>query len=143
MKFTISNLKDLPDVVKQVIPLLEEAKIFLVYGEMGVGKTTFVQELLRQMGISHPEGSPTYSLVNEYFSEKFGKIYHLDLYRLKTEEEAYDIGIEEIIDGNSFCFIEWPEKIHSFIQSTYFELIFELKEDLKRQLEIKKKSFHN
>lgn len=139
MKVKLGSLEDLPVVVSQLLPFIEETKIVLLYGEMGVGKTTFTQELLRQMGVSHPEGSPTYSLINEYQTASHHSIYHLDLYRLKSEEEAYDIGMEDILDGNAFCFIEWPEKIKSFLSGTYLELHFTLNENLEREIELIKK----
>lgn len=140
MKVKINSLEDLPSIVVQLLPFIEETKIVLLYGEMGVGKTTFTQELLRQMGVSHPEGSPTYSLINEYQSTSHQTIYHLDLYRLKSKEEAYDIGMEDILDGNSFCFIEWPEKITSFLSGSFLELHFSLNENFEREIELIKKA---
>ncbi|MFN5417553.1 MAG: tRNA (adenosine(37)-N6)-threonylcarbamoyltransferase complex ATPase subunit type 1 TsaE [Flavobacteriia bacterium] len=140
MKLIIPTIQDIAAEVTKFLPLLHETKIVLLYGEMGMGKTTFTQEVLRQMGISHLEGSPTYSLVNEYESEKYGKIYHLDLYRLKSDEEAYDIGIEEILDGKSYCFIEWPEKIESFLEDDFLEMKFSLNTKLEREITITKKS---
>lgn len=140
MKLIIPTIQDIAAEVTKFLPLLKEAKIVLLYGEMGMGKTTFTQEVLRQMGISQLEGSPTYSLVNEYESEKYGKIYHLDLYRLNSEEEAYDIGIEEILDGENYCFIEWPEKIESFLDLHFLEIRFSLNETLEREILITKKS---
>lgn len=139
MKVKLNSLEDLSSVVSQFLPFIEETKIVLLYGEMGVGKTTFAQELLKQMGISHPEGSPTYSLINEYQSPKYNTIYHLDLYRLNSEEEVYDIGMEDILDGNTFCFIEWPEKITSFLSGAYLELHFTLNEKFEREIGLIKK----
>ena len=84
--------------------------------EMGTGKTTFILALLRAMGIENPEGSPTYSLVNSYESPMYGKVFHFDLYRIQDEEEAYDIGIEEMLYENSaYCFIEWAENIKNLL----------------------------
>ena len=119
MKFQINSLSDLPEFVQNFLPFLEKNKLFLLYGEMGVGKTTFVQNLLNEIGISDLDGSPTYSLINTYFSEKYGEINHLDLYRLNSSEEAYDIGLEDILDNNSICFIEWPEKIIEMLPENY------------------------
>jgi tRNA threonylcarbamoyladenosine biosynthesis protein TsaE len=140
MKFEIRDLDHLKEVVAEIIPLFEEYRVVLLNGEVGSGKTTFVQEALRQLGISKPEGSPTYALVNSYPSQSFGTMYHLDLYRLKNKEEAYDIGIEEILDGTSLCFIEWPEKIEDLVDGKYLELHLSLQEDFTRKLEVLKKT---
>jgi tRNA threonylcarbamoyladenosine biosynthesis protein TsaE len=140
MESEIRDLDHLKEVVAQIIPLFENYRVVLLNGQMGSGKTTFVQEALRQLGISNPGGSPTYALVNSYPSKSFGTIYHLDLYRLKTKEEAYDIGIEEILDGSSLCFIEWPEKIEDLLDGNYLELEFSLTGDFSRKLEIRKKT---
>lgn len=136
MKYHIDSLDQLSIFVEAFLPQLKKNKIFLLYGEMGVGKTTFVQELLKKIGIIDLEGSPTYSLINSYWSEKYGKIYHIDLYRLKTIEEAYDIGLDEILNENSFCFIEWPDKIKSMLPTSYTSISFFLNSDLMRTIEI-------
>jgi tRNA threonylcarbamoyladenosine biosynthesis protein TsaE len=99
---------------------------------MGAGKTTFIQNILRAMGIENTHGSPTYSLVNEYKSPFYGSVFHFDLYRLNSEEEAFDIGIEEMIYGGGICFIEWPDKVlHLLPENTLFVKI-RLNEDLNR-----------
>ena len=82
---------------------------------MGTGKTTFISALLQAMGVEDIEGSPTYSLVNVYESKMYGRIYHFDLFRIESEEEALDIGIEEMLYSNSYCFIEWPSKIDGLL----------------------------
>ena len=136
MKYQINSLEKLVEFVEQFLPFLEKNKLFLLHGEMGVGKTTFVQNLLTRMGISELNGSPTYSLINSYDSPQYGNIHHLDLYRLKNSEEAYDIGLEDILDDNSYCFIEWPEKVIDMLPENYCSLYFSLKEDFSRTVEI-------
>ena len=136
MKYQINSLENLVEFVEQFLPFLEKNKLFLLHGEMGVGKTTFVQNLLTRMGISELNGSPTYSLINSYDSPQYGNIHHLDLYRLKNSEEAYDIGLEDILDDNSYCFIEWPEKVIDMLPENYCSLYFSLKEDFSRTVEI-------
>ncbi|MGV3631172.1 MAG: tRNA (adenosine(37)-N6)-threonylcarbamoyltransferase complex ATPase subunit type 1 TsaE [Bacteroidota bacterium] len=137
MKFHILDLEHLKQVVAEIKPLFDEYRVVLLHGAMGTGKTTFVQEVLRQLGLDHLEGSPTYALVNAYDSQQYGTIYHLDLYRLRTQEEAYDIGIGEILDGASLCFIEWPEKAERFLDGNYLELNFTLQEDFTRLLSVR------
>lgn len=107
MQFNIKNISDWQNVVDSILPELKH-NILLLKGNLGAGKTTFTQFLLKNLGSKDEVNSPTYSIVNEYNSPK-GKIYHFDLYRLKNIEEVYDIGIEEYLDNAYLCIIEWPE----------------------------------
>ena len=107
MQFTIHQLEDWKDIVNQIIPNLQH-NILLLKGNLGSGKTTFSQFLLKELGSSDEISSPTYSIVNEYDTPK-GKVFHFDLYRLKSVEEAYDFGIEEYLDNGYLSIIEWPE----------------------------------
>lgn len=107
MQFNIKNISDWQNVVDSILPELKH-NILLLKGNLGAGKTTFTQFLLKNLGSTDEVNSPTYSIVNEYNSPK-GKIYHFDLYRLKNIEEVYDIGIEEYLDNAYLCIIEWPE----------------------------------
>ena len=101
--------------------------------EMGMGKTTFVQYVLQAMGIEDVKGSPTYSIVNEYVSPMYGKVYHLDLYRTETEEELYDIGLEEILYGDRFVFIEWAERAKEMLPDDVINLSITLEENGARR----------
>ncbi|AKK73544.1 ATPase [Chryseobacterium gallinarum] len=107
MQFTINKIEDWQEIVDTIIPELQH-HIFLLKGNLGAGKTTFTQFLLKKLGSEDEVSSPTYSIVNEYNTPK-GKVYHFDLYRLKNIEEVYDIGIEEYLDNFFLCIIEWPE----------------------------------
>jgi tRNA threonylcarbamoyladenosine biosynthesis protein TsaE len=107
MQFIINKLADWQEIVDKIIPDLQH-NILLLKGNLGAGKTTFTQFLLKNLGSTDEVNSPTYSIVNEYNTPK-GKIYHFDLYRLKNIEEVYDIGIEEYLDNAFLCIIEWPE----------------------------------
>lgn len=116
MKYIIPDINSIPSVAAQFLTDYSHKKIFAFEAEMGTGKTTFILGLLRAMGIEHPEGSPTYSLVNSYESPMYGKIYHFDLYRIENEEEAYDIGIEEMLyENTAYCFIEWAENVRNLL----------------------------
>ena len=89
MQYLLPDLNSIPKVASQFLTDFGHRKIFAFEAVMGTGKTTFILGLLRAMGIEHPEGSPTYSLVNSYESPMYGKVYHFDLYRIEDEEEAY------------------------------------------------------
>jgi len=99
---------------------------------MGVGKTTFTQYLFKAMGIEEFHGSPTFPIINEYSSPIYGRVYHLDLYRINSEEELYDIGIEEIIYGDGIAFIEWPQKVENMLSDEIVRVQFSKKSNGKR-----------
>lgn len=105
--FQIEKIEDWQKVADEILPNLQH-NILLLKGNLGAGKTTFSQFLLKNIGSSDEVSSPTYAIVNEYNSPK-GKVFHFDLYRLKKIEEAYDFGIEEYLDNAFLCIIEWPE----------------------------------
>lgn len=107
MKFFINTLPEWNEVVNQIIPEIKYP-ILLLKGNLGAGKTTFSQFLLKELESQDEISSPTYSIVNEYDTPK-GKVFHFDLYRLKSVEEAYDFGIEEYLDNCYLSIIEWPE----------------------------------
>ncbi|HLU88116.1 MAG TPA: tRNA (adenosine(37)-N6)-threonylcarbamoyltransferase complex ATPase subunit type 1 TsaE [Taishania sp.] len=138
MKFELPDLARIPHIASQFLVELGHRKIFAFEAEMGTGKTTFILGLLKAMGIENPEGSPTYSLINTYNSPMYGKVNHLDLYRLRSEEEAYDIGIEELLySNNEICFIEWAEKIESLLPMNTVFVKMHLQEDGSRLIEVK------
>lgn len=107
MKFKINKIDEWQNVIDEILPKLQHP-ILLLKGNLGAGKTTFTQFLLKNLGSEDEVSSPTYSIVNEYHSPK-GIIFHFDLYRMKTIDEVYDIGIEEYLDHSFLSIIEWPE----------------------------------
>lgn len=114
-KILINDISDLSPAAERLIKENEGRKIFLFYGEMGAGKTTFIKEICKKLDVSDSISSPTYSLVNEYDTNKGIKIYHFDFYRIKNESEAFDLGYEEYFYSGNYCLIEWPEKIQNLI----------------------------
>lgn len=111
----LHSLEDIPFVAKEIIQELGNRKVIAFYAEMGAGKTTLISGILRAMGIQEIEGSPTYSLVNSYQSPYFGEVYHFDVYRIQSIEEALDAGIEETIYSGGICLIEWAELIEPLL----------------------------
>lgn len=107
MQFTLKEIKDWQKVVDEILPKLQH-NILLLKGNLGAGKTTFTQFLLKNLGSSDEVSSPTYAIVNEYHTPK-GNVFHFDLYRMKNIYEVYDIGMEEYLDNAFLCIIEWPE----------------------------------
>ncbi|MFN8347126.1 MAG: tRNA (adenosine(37)-N6)-threonylcarbamoyltransferase complex ATPase subunit type 1 TsaE [Spirosomataceae bacterium] len=105
------DLQEIGKVAKEVIAACGDETIWLFVGEMGAGKTTLIKAVCRELGVLNNVQSPTFSIVNEYLTEPGEVIYHFDCYRLKNLNEAYDIGVEEYLDSENLCLIEWPDKI--------------------------------
>ncbi|QHI35027.1 tRNA threonylcarbamoyladenosine biosynthesis protein TsaE [Kordia antarctica] len=114
------NLSEIETIAAAI---LEESqhKIITFHGEMGVGKTTLIKVLAKQLGVNELTNSPTFSIVNEYRTDK-EIIYHFDCYRIEDEIEAYDIGIEEYLYSDAWCFIEWPERIENLLPEEITEV---------------------
>ena len=109
-------------------------KVILFKGEMGAGKTTFIKALCLKLGVKSPTSSPTFYLVNEYEAAE-GLVYHFDMYRLKSETEALDFGIDEYLYSGNWCFIEWAEKIPNLIPEEHLVVTLTVAADGKRKLE--------
>ncbi len=130
------TLKQLPQIAQQIIDVSSK-KTFLFYGSMGVGKTTLIKEIVKQLGVDDVVSSPTFSLVNEYQTRNGETIYHFDFYRIHSEEEALDIGIEDYFYNNDWCFIEWPEKVKNLLPLNAVEIHLSLNNDETRNILIK------
>lgn len=113
MKLTFS-LDEITTVAQKIIAAHPQ-KVILFNGEMGVGKTTLIKELSKILGVTDATSSPTFSLVNEYQANDNQLVYHFDVYRIKSESEALDMGIDEYLYSGNWCFIEWAEKIPNLI----------------------------
>ena len=131
MRFVLKHLSDIEEVAPAFLKALGNHKMIAFYGEMGAGKTTFINGLLSQMSIEDHVSSPTFSIVNEYYSESHGKVYHFDFYRIEDEIEALDIGVEEIFEEDAWCFMEWPEKIDNLIPSNCVSVYIEIENDAR------------
>jgi tRNA threonylcarbamoyladenosine biosynthesis protein TsaE len=120
------TIDDLPEVAGMILSNAS-TKTLLFYGDMGVGKTTLIKELANKLGVQDTLSSPTYSIVNEYLLDS-DKLYHFDFYRINSEEEALDIGIEDYFESNHWKLIEWPEKISNLLpeENTKIQLTINL-----------------
>ncbi len=121
------SLAEINDVAAEFLQALD-AQVVVIFGEMGVGKTTFIKALSRQLGVADEVSSPTFALVNEYLNGEGEPMYHFDLYRLQNPEEALDIGIEEYFDSGAMCLVEWPEKILKFLPANFGVLVLKQEE---------------
>ena len=132
---TISSLQELDSAARSFLKAVGEFNVIAFSGEMGAGKTTFIQALCRNLGISVEVNSPTFSLVNEYFTPDGNSIFHFDLYRIETPEELFDMGYEEYFYSGSLCLIEWPEKASSLIPEEALWVSIEIGEKESRILQ--------
>ena len=130
MTFEIDKIEDWQKITEEILPLLQH-NILLLKGNLGAGKTTFTQFLLKNLGSADEVSSPTYAIVNEYHTPK-GNIFHFDLYRMKSIGEVYDIGMYEYLDNAFLCIIEWPEIFEEELEELpHHEMIIENKEDCR------------
>lgn len=129
------DITGLPNAANAVLSSIS-GKTLLFYGDMGVGKTTLIKEIAKQLGFLENVSSPTFSLVNEYPIED-GVIYHFDFYRLDNEKEALDFGVEEYFYSKNWKLIEWPEKIEKLLPDTKNEIFLTKNMDGTRTLKIK------
>jgi len=132
----IFSLDEISNVAKQILktPILK--KVITFHAQMGAGKTTLIKELVRGLGVKDHSSSPTFSLVNEYRTSEGEPVYHLDLYRLNNEEEAYDMGIDEYFYSGNWCFIEWPEKTPNLIPINHATIHLKVLSDGRRELKL-------
>jgi tRNA threonylcarbamoyladenosine biosynthesis protein TsaE len=143
MRWIAHSPSDLPAIAQAIIEQLGTRRKIALLGDMGAGKTTFVRAFCAVLGVDETAtSSPTFSLINEYSYSDTGEkaktsvdiktMHHLDLYRLKTLEEAIDIGIEEVLDDPWYCLIEWPQVIGPILPEDTAVLRIELNPDLTR-----------
>jgi tRNA threonylcarbamoyladenosine biosynthesis protein TsaE len=115
VEIDIKTIADWDNAAAQLIEMAGKRRKFAFYGEIGAGKTTFIQAVCRYLGVEDYVASPTFALVHEYAGSGAQHVFHLDLYRLRNIQEALDIGIEEYLDNSDYCFIEWPEIIEPLL----------------------------
>lgn len=130
------SLDEINNAARKVLESNPE-KVILFNGDMGAGKTTFINALAKVMGVSDTTGSPTFSLVNEYKTNDNQTVYHFDVYRLKSESEAYDMGMDEYLYSGHWCFIEWAEKIPSLIPQAHSVISIKAMPNGMRQLNLR------
>jgi len=126
------SIDDLADVARKLIQNSTQ-KTWLFNAQMGAGKTTLIKELAKELGVNEMASSPTFSIVNEYLGTN-DKVYHFDLYRLKNEEEAYDMGLDEYFDENAWCFVEWPELAENILPENVHTVSITIVDEHTREL---------
>lgn len=134
----IASLEALPAAAKEFVELMGDNTVFAFYGYMGAGKTTFINELCRALGVDTDDtASPTFALINEYRSDTTAElIYHFDFYRIEDLDEALELGIEDYFDSGAVCLIEWPERIAAALPADTVSVSIRVNDDDSRTMEI-------
>ncbi len=122
-------------VLREILLLHPDARVYAFVAKMGVGKTTFISQLSHEMGTDDTANSPTFAIVNVY-EVGSDEIYHFDCYRLKNLQEALDLGAEEYIYSGKYCFIEWPEVLAPILPDDTVYIHIDVLEDGTRKLTI-------
>lgn len=135
----IKNPDQIIEVARKLLSLAGTRRKFALTGDLGAGKTTLVKALCTVLGVKEQVSSPSFSIVNEYHTYDGSSgtehpVYHMDLYRLKNLEEAFDIGITEYLESPYYCFIEWPELINPLLGAEVFRIRLEIIGDSARKI---------
>ncbi|MEI9956429.1 MAG: tRNA (adenosine(37)-N6)-threonylcarbamoyltransferase complex ATPase subunit type 1 TsaE [Ferruginibacter sp.] len=106
----VFKLENIDEAAAKFIAGTAGYTVIAFHGEMGAGKTTFIHAVCEAMGVKENISSPTFAIINQYATAAGKTIYHMDLYRIKDEEEAINAGVEDCLYSGNTCFVEWPEK---------------------------------
>ncbi|MBC8266746.1 MAG: tRNA (adenosine(37)-N6)-threonylcarbamoyltransferase complex ATPase subunit type 1 TsaE [Flavobacteriales bacterium] len=120
--FYASKVEELDEIAKSLIKVFKNKKKIVFFGEMGVGKTTLIKSICKVLNVQDIVTSPTFSVVNEYQTINGEVVYHFDFYRIKNQEELFDLGLEEYIYSDNYCFVEWPEKAEELLGNDFVQI---------------------
>lgn len=121
-EFIASSVEDLDEIAKQLLVAIGSQKKIVFSGEMGVGKTTLIQAICKQLNVIDDVVSPTFSVINEYHRTNEKAVYHFDFYRIKSKEEIFDLGYEDYFCDDAYCLVEWPENTFGLLQANNAEI---------------------
>ena len=134
----LNSIENIDQAAHDFIAQMGDETVYAFYGEMGAGKTTFINALCKALGVEDDTtNSPSFSIINEYHSDTTAElIYHFDLYRLESLEEAFDIGVEDYFDSGALCFLEWPERIDDILPGDTVKVNITVNDDDTRTITI-------
>lgn len=139
-KFTIAaaSQPEIDNAADRILEAADGCSVIAFHGEMGAGKTTIISALVRALGVSPDEvSSPSFSIVNEYRSDATAElIYHFDLYRLQSIDQAVEIGIEDYFDSGALCLIEWPDIVDPLFPVATTDVYITVMPDSSREIRI-------
>jgi tRNA threonylcarbamoyladenosine biosynthesis protein TsaE len=137
MIIKIDSLENIADAAKKFLAEAGDRRVFAFHGGMGAGKTTFIKALCSELGVTEVVASPTFAIVNEYMAQNGEPVYHFDLYRVKTMDEACDFGCEDYFYSGSYCFIEWPELVEPLLPDDTADVCITVDDEGLRAVELK------
>ena len=120
--FYAKKVQELNEIAKAIVEVFENEKKFVFFGEMGVGKTTLIKYICKILNVQDVVTSPTFSVVNQYRNKDGNTLYHFDFYRIENQEELFDLGLEEYVYSDNYCFIEWPEKAEGLLSDNFVQV---------------------
>jgi tRNA threonylcarbamoyladenosine biosynthesis protein TsaE len=132
----IFTLEEIHKAAQQLLSGVGIHKVFAFDGEMGAGKTTFIHALCKELEVIDTVSSPTFSIINQYKTKSGETIYHMDLYRLKDEEEAVNAGIEDCLFSNNICLVEWPDKVPGIFPHDTLRITITILDSNRRKMQI-------
>ena len=132
----VNSLAELPDAAEKFVEQMGDETVYAFYGEMGAGKTTFINALCRRLGVEDDvANSPSFAIINEYRSDETAElIYHFDLYRLDNIDDALEIGVEDYFDSGALCLLEWPERIEDILPDDTVKVEIRVNDDHSRDI---------
>lgn len=131
------QLEDIENVAERFISYLKESgqKVVIFNAPMGAGKTTFITQVCKKLGVTSVLSSPTYAIINEYATGNHTSIYHMDWYRLEDEHEAIDAGVEDALYSGNYCFVEWPTNAEGLLPAHYIKVDIHILSDKERRID--------
>lgn len=133
---TIKSLEEYPTAAREFIRFMDKGRLFAFYGKMGSGKTTLIKSICEELGVTDTINSPTFAIVNEYEDRDGNTIFHFDFYRIKSIAEVYNMGYEEYLYSNAYCFMEWPELVEELLPEECIRVEIEENADSTRTVKI-------
>ena len=137
-QYSLDNIREIATLFWK---FLGDAGVFAFHGEMGSGKTTFIHALCDVKGVKDAVGSPTFSIINEYVYRENGaekKIFHIDLYRLKDQEEAVQAGVEDCLNSDHISLVEWPDRAPGIFPEATVHIYINVADSSNRTLRIQR-----
>lgn len=130
------ELPDIAEAAKEFLVYTKGYRVFAFSGELGAGKTTFISAICKELGVQDVVSSPTFAIVQQYDSDSHGNIYHMDLYRIRDEEEAINSGIEDCLQSDDICLVEWPENAPGILPDNTVRISLVISGHARRKLHL-------
>lgn len=136
MEIRVKNIDQLREAAVRFCEAAGDSRHFAFHAPMGAGKTTFIAELCRVLGCIDEASSPTFSIVNEYARENDLSVFHFDFYRIESEAELIDMGLDDYFDSGAFCLMEWPENAAGYLPEDVVDVEISVADDGMRIIRI-------